>query len=53
MKTKVVLVDDHRILRDGLRLVPRKEPDLEVVGEGATVAEALAWAAQGGLLEPG
>ncbi len=33
MSLDIVLVDDHRILRDGIRLMVDKEPDMRVVGE--------------------
>jgi len=33
MKTRVVLVDDHRMLREALRTLLEREPDMEVVGE--------------------
>lgn len=33
MKTKIVLVDDHKILRDGLRTLLEKHTHLEVIGE--------------------
>lgn len=33
--TRVVLVDDHKILREGLRLVLGEQPDLEMVGQAA------------------
>jgi len=36
----VFLVDDHEIVRRGLRDLLEAEPDLEVVGEAATAAEA-------------
>jgi DNA-binding NarL/FixJ family response regulator len=45
--TSVVLIDDHTVLRDGLKLLLSLEPDLEVVGEagtgtdGVSVAERL------------
>ena len=39
---KLVLVDDHAILRQGLRSVLEREPDLEVVGEASSSQEALA-----------
>ncbi|WP_308424019.1 MadR family response regulator transcription factor [Saccharopolyspora thermophila] len=39
---RIVLVDDHAIVRHGLRSVLEREDDLEVVGEAATAAEALA-----------
>ena len=38
---RLVLVDDHAILRQGLRSVLEREPDLEVVGEASTSGEAL------------
>lgn len=37
---KILLVDDHKIMRDGLRAILEKE-DLEVVGEAASGREAL------------
>lgn len=37
---RLVLVDDHRIVRQGLRAVLEQEPDLEVVGEAGDVAGA-------------
>ena len=33
MNTKILLADDHKIIRDGLRALLEKEPDMEVVGE--------------------
>ncbi len=38
--TTVVLVDDHRVVRAGLRSALDAEPDLDVVGEAGSVAEA-------------
>jgi DNA-binding NarL/FixJ family response regulator len=38
----VVLVDDHEIVRRGVRDLLELEPDLEVVGEAGTAAEAMA-----------
>jgi two-component system response regulator DevR len=40
--TRVFLVDDHEVVRNGLRSLLEDEPDLEVAGEAATAAEALA-----------
>jgi two-component system, NarL family, response regulator DevR len=40
--TRIVLVDDHAIMRQGLRAVLEREPDLHVVGEAGTPAEAVA-----------
>jgi DNA-binding NarL/FixJ family response regulator len=37
----VLLVDDHDLIRDGLTAVFSVEPDIEVVGTAATVAEAF------------
>ncbi len=39
---RVVIVDDHSILRGGLATMLGGEPDLEVVGSYATVGETLA-----------
>ncbi len=38
---RVFIADDHAVLRAGLRLLLGAEPDIEVVGEAATAAEAL------------
>jgi len=42
MTTNLVLVDDHAVLRIGLRSLLEGEPDLAVTGEAANGAEALA-----------
>ena len=39
--TKVFLLDDHEIVRTGLRELLDAEPDIEVCGEAATAAQAL------------
>jgi DNA-binding NarL/FixJ family response regulator len=39
--TRVFLLDDHEIIRRGLRELLDAEPDIEVCGEAATAAEAL------------
>jgi DNA-binding NarL/FixJ family response regulator len=39
---RIVLVDDHAILRQGLRSLLEREPDLQVVGEAGSAREALA-----------
>ena len=44
--TRLVLVDDHMVLRDGLRRIFEQEPDLEVVGEAEDGARALVLVAQ-------
>ena len=38
---RVVVVDDHQLVRDGLRAIIEREPDMEVVGEADTMAEAV------------
>ncbi len=38
---RVLLVDDHEIVREGLRAVLEGQEDLEVVGEAGSVAEAV------------
>jgi DNA-binding NarL/FixJ family response regulator len=38
---QVVLIDDHTVLRDGLKLLLSLEPDLEVVGEAASGLEGI------------
>ena len=39
---RILLCDDHTVLRAGLRLLIEREPDLEVVGEASNCAELLA-----------
>jgi two-component system response regulator DevR len=39
---RVFLLDDHEIVRQGLRALLESQPDLDVVGEATTAAEALA-----------
>src|SRR5258706_11692726 len=41
-RLRVVLADDHTILRHGLRAILEAEPDLEVIGEASTVQDAVA-----------
>jgi DNA-binding NarL/FixJ family response regulator len=38
---RVALVDDHHLIRDGLRLVLQGEPGFEIVGEAADHASAM------------
>lgn len=39
---RVLLVDDHAVMRAGFRMILGAEPDIEVVGEAATGLEAVA-----------
>jgi DNA-binding NarL/FixJ family response regulator len=41
LKTRILLADDHAIVRRGLRLILDAEPDLEVVAEAADGAQAI------------
>lgn len=41
MPIRIVLIDDHTVVRAGIRRLLEAEDDLEVVGEGATVSEGL------------
>lgn len=43
-KTRVVLADDHTLIRAGLRMVVEAQPDLTVVGEAADGRDAVALA---------
>ncbi len=40
-RTTLLIVDDHEVVRQGLRTLLDLEPDFRVVGEAASVAEAL------------
>lgn len=40
-KIRVLIVDDHTVLRAGLKLLINGQPDLEVVGEAAGAADGL------------
>jgi DNA-binding NarL/FixJ family response regulator len=40
-KTRILLVDDHDIVRLGLMTLLNDQPDMEVVGEASTSAEAV------------
>ena len=41
-KIRVLCVDDHRLVREGLALIIGREPDFEVVGAASTGEEAVA-----------
>jgi two-component system NarL family response regulator len=49
MVTRVLLVDDHELMREGLRSILEGEDDVEIVGEAASGREAVALARE---LEP-
>ena len=40
-KVRVLIAEDHGTMREGMRLVVEREPDMEVVGEAADGREAL------------
>lgn len=48
MGMNVMIVDDHAIVRQGLRALIEKEPDMEVTVEAATGAEAIRLAREAG-----
>ncbi|MGI8506583.1 MAG: response regulator transcription factor, partial [Solirubrobacteraceae bacterium] len=41
LKTRILLADDHAVVRHGLRLVLDAQPDLHVVAEAGDGAEAV------------
>jgi len=41
MTTRLLLVDDHAVVRSGLRMMLENERDVEIIGEAATASEAL------------
>lgn len=47
MKIRLLLVDDHEVVRVGLRLMLQSEADIEILGEAGSAAEAVR--AAGGL----
>ncbi len=38
---RILIVDDHRVVREGLRAMLRRQPGVEVVGEASSKEEAL------------
>ena len=41
MKVRLLITDDHDVVRQGLRLYLRRDPEIEIVGEAADGYEAL------------
>lgn len=42
MTTKLLLVDDHAVVRSGLKMLLENERDVEIIGEAGNAAEAIA-----------
>ena len=40
-RLRILCVDDHRIVRDGIALLVSREPDMEVVASAANGEEAV------------
>jgi DNA-binding NarL/FixJ family response regulator len=40
-RIRVLCVDDHRVVRDGVALIISRQPDMKVVGTAATAEEAV------------
>ncbi len=40
-RIRVLLVDDHQVVREGLRRMLELEPDIEVVGEAGDISKAI------------
>jgi len=49
---RILIVDDHPAVREGLALRIARQPDMEVCGEAADVAEALSLSPAPGLMSP-
>ena len=42
MTIRLMLVDDHQVVRSGLRMLLASESDLDIIGEAGTAEEAIA-----------
>ena len=45
-KLRILLADDHAVVRQGFRLILNQQPDMEVVGEAGNGEEAVKLALQ-------
>ncbi|HSD82746.1 MAG TPA: response regulator transcription factor, partial [Anaerolineae bacterium] len=45
-RIRIIIADDHPVVRDGLRGMLSSQPDFEIVGEASTGAQAVALATQ-------
>ncbi len=41
METRVIIADDHKVVRDGLKMIVEHHPELKVVGEAGNGIEAV------------
>jgi two-component system response regulator DevR len=46
MSLRIVLVDDHEVVRVGVRALIERQPEMEVIGEASSVREAVTLAEQ-------
>jgi two-component system response regulator NreC len=55
MKIRLLLVDDHAVVRMGLRMLFENEPDIEILAEASSAREAIEKASrlQPDLISPG
>lgn len=44
--SRILIIDDHSVVRHGLTMLLKREPDFDICGEAGTYEEALAMAAQ-------
>jgi len=42
-KIRILIADDHGIVREGIRMILSTQEDFEVVGEASTGREAWSW----------
>jgi len=45
-RTRILLVDDHAVVRQGFKMILDAQSDMEIVGEAANGREAVELAAQ-------